>query len=72
MSCPVVIEKGPNSVGAYVPDSPGCVAVGDTEAEALMLLATALPDHIQLMREHGEAIPAPTTTVTEIEVEATG
>ncbi len=66
----VVIEKGPSSVGAYAPDFPGCVAVGDTEAEALKLLEAALPDHIQLMREHGEIIPPPTTTVTEIEVVA--
>lgn len=27
------IEKGPTSYGAYVPDLPGCVAVGKTAAE---------------------------------------
>ena len=27
----VVIEKSPKGFGAYVPDLPGCVAVGDTE-----------------------------------------
>ena len=26
----VVIEKGEKNYGAYVPDLPGCVAVGDT------------------------------------------
>ena len=26
----VIIEKGENSYGAYSPDVPGCVAVGDT------------------------------------------
>ena len=26
----VVIEKGNNSYGAYLPDLPSCVAVGDT------------------------------------------
>ncbi|MEH2433759.1 MAG: type II toxin-antitoxin system HicB family antitoxin, partial [Nostoc sp.] len=26
----VVIEKGETSYGAYVPDLPGCVAVGET------------------------------------------
>ena len=30
MKYAVVIEKGPNSYGAYVPDLPGCVAVGDS------------------------------------------
>lgn len=70
MKYAVVIEKGASSVGAYAPDFPACVAVGDSEAEALKLLEEALPDHIELMREHGEAIPAPTTTVAEIDVEA--
>jgi len=27
----VVVEKGPTSVGAYVPDLPGCVAGGETK-----------------------------------------
>jgi predicted RNase H-like HicB family nuclease len=29
----VVIEEGPTSYGAYVPDLPGCVAVAETLAE---------------------------------------
>jgi hypothetical protein len=29
----VVIEKGENSYGAYVPDLPGCVAVGESLVE---------------------------------------
>ena len=29
----VVIEKGPASFGAYVPDLPGCVAVAKTAAQ---------------------------------------
>lgn len=29
----VVIEKGSSSFGGYVPDLPGCVAVGETRAE---------------------------------------
>jgi hypothetical protein len=29
----VIIEKGENSYGAYSPDVPGCVAVGDTREE---------------------------------------
>ncbi len=27
----VIIEKGTHTLGAYVPDLPGCVAVADTE-----------------------------------------
>ena len=33
----VVIEKGPTSYGAYVPDLPGCVVVGKTAAEVKQL-----------------------------------
>lgn len=34
----VVVEKGSSSYGAFVPDLPGCIAAGETEAEALPLL----------------------------------
>ena len=37
----VVIEKGPKSYGAYVPDLPGCVAVGKTQDEVLAAKPTA-------------------------------
>ena len=33
MKYAVVIERGNGSYGAYVPDLPGCVAVGETEEE---------------------------------------
>jgi len=29
----VILEKGKKSFGAYVPDLPGCVAVGKTKRE---------------------------------------
>jgi len=31
----VIVEAGENSFGAYVPDLPGCVAVGETKEEVL-------------------------------------
>jgi len=30
----VVVEKGPKSYGAHVPDLPGCVAVGEPGAKS--------------------------------------
>ena len=30
----VVFERGESSYGAYVPDLPGCIAVGETKEEA--------------------------------------
>ena len=64
----VVLEKGPTSYGAYVPDLPGCVAVADTLEEVERLIQEAIEFHIEGMREDGDTIPEPTSTVKEIEV----
>ena len=64
----VVIEKGPTSYGAYVPDLPGCVAVGKTAAEVKKLIAEAVPLHLQGLREDGLPIPAPETECEYVEV----
>ena len=57
----VVFEKTPTSVGAYVPDLPGCVAVADTKVEAEKLIREAIAFHIAGLREQGEAVPPPST-----------
>ena len=41
----IIIEEGENSFGAYVPDLPGCVAVAETKAEVLELIAEAVEIH---------------------------
>lgn len=41
----VVIEKGTSSYGAYVPDLPGCVAVGETVEEVKILIQEAIEFH---------------------------
>jgi predicted RNase H-like HicB family nuclease len=63
MKYAIVIEKGPTSYGAYVPDLPGCVAVGETRDEAERLIREAIPFHIDGMRLNGDPVPEPTTTV---------
>ena len=40
--CAVVIERGSTSLGAQVPDLPGCMAVVETEAEVLMVIREAI------------------------------
>jgi predicted RNase H-like HicB family nuclease len=57
----VVYEKGPTSFGAYVPDLPGCVAVGKTYAEVQKLIREAVEFHLEGMKLHGESIPEPTS-----------
>ena len=56
----VVIEKGPASFGAYVPDLPGCVAVAKTRRRVKRLIREAIQLHIEDMRERGDPIPKPT------------
>ncbi len=59
----VLIERGPTSYGAYVPDLPGVIAVGDTVAETQQLIREAIALYLEDAREHGDPIPAPTTVV---------
>jgi predicted RNase H-like HicB family nuclease len=59
MSYLVVVERGDTSVGAYVPDLPGCVAVGDTEEEALRLIREAIAVHIEALKAQGLTVPEP-------------
>ena len=68
MKYAVVFEQGPSSVGATVPDLPGCVAVARTIDEARALIAEAIEFHIEGMRLHGEQVPAPTTLAELVEV----
>jgi len=55
----VVIEQGEDSYGAYVPDLPGCVAVGDTREEVLALIQEAIVLHLEMLRDDGLPIPRP-------------
>ena len=66
----VIIEKGESSFGAYVPDLPGCVAVADTEEEALRLIQEAVEFHLEGMREDGQPIPEPSSSIEYVEVRA--
>jgi predicted RNase H-like HicB family nuclease len=66
----VIIEKGPRSYGAYVPDLPGCVAVGQTQEEALRLIQEGIGFHLEGLREQHHRIPAKRTIATEVLVPA--
>ena len=66
----VVVEKGPTSYGAYVPDLPGCVAAGETEAEVLALIREAIELHLEGLKDEGQPTPPPSSTSALVEVEA--
>ncbi len=70
MKYAVVIEKGETSYGAYVPDLPGCVASGETREEVLRLIHEAIEFHLQGLKEDGESIPEPTSSIEIVEVAA--
>ena len=55
----IVIEQVGSGCGAHVPDLPGCIAVGETEAEVRQLIREAIEFHIEGMRENGEPVPVP-------------
>ena len=63
----VVIEKGETSYGAYVPDLPGCFAVGETQDEVEKLIAEAITLHIESLRKNGNPVPLPNSRVEYIE-----
>ena len=66
----VVVEKGPSSYGAYVPDLPGCVAAAESKDEVLALIKEAIEFHLDGLKEGGEPIPSPASTSEVVEVEA--
>jgi len=66
----VIVEEGGSSFGAYVPDLPGCAAVGETREEVLQLIQEAIEFHIEGLREDGQPVPEPSSSIEYIEVRA--
>ena len=65
----VVVEQGPNSFGAYVPDLPGCVAVGSSK-EVLQLIQEAIEFHLEGIKDTGASVPQPHSYSEFVEVHA--
>ena len=66
----VVIEKGQSNYSAYVPDLPGCVAVGDTIEETQREIQEAIEFHLEGLRADGLPVPEATSRVEYVEVAA--
>ena len=64
----IVFEKTPNNYSAYLPDLPGCVATGKSEAEVEKNILAAIEIHLQGMREDGDILPEPTSYTELVEV----
>ena len=68
MTFTVIYEKGPTSWGAYVPDLPGVISVGDSRDEVERLIQEAIEFHLEGLREEGTPIPAPASFAGVVEV----
>ena len=66
----VIVEEGETSIGAYVPDLPGCVAVAETRDEVLHLIEQAIEFHIDGLRQDNQPIPEPSSSIEYVEVRA--
>ena len=61
----VIIEKGERGTyGAYSPDLPGCVAVGETVEETERLMDEAIELYLAERKRDGAPPPASTTVAT--------
>lgn len=70
MKYSVIIEKGKEGYGAYVPDLPGCAAAGESKEEVVKLIQEAIEFHIDGLKEEGQEVPAPSTSIEVIEIAA--
>ena len=59
MGYAVIIEKGPTSYGAHVPDLPGCVAAAETRDEVYTLILEAIELYVEALNEDGLPVPEP-------------
>ena len=68
MTYTVIYELGRSRGGAYVPDLPGVITVGDTREEVERLIVEAIEFHLEGMREEGLPIPPPSSFAGAVEI----
>ena len=68
MTYTVIFEQGPTSWGAYVPDLPGVIAVGESREDVGRLIQQAIEFHLEGMREEGLPIPLPASFAGVVEI----
>lgn len=70
MKYTVIYEQGESSWGAYVPDLPGVIAVGDSRAEVESQIREAVDFHIDGLRAEGLPVPPPASWAGTLEIAA--
>ena len=69
MTYTVIYEQGPTSWGAYVPDLPGVISVGDSRDEVERLIQGAIEFHLEGLREEGISIPRPSSFAGVVDID---
>ena len=65
----VIIEKNKQGhYGAYVPDLPSCISIGDTEEEVKINIKEAIQLHVEGLKAEGYEIPAPSARALSVAV----
>lgn len=63
----IVVERADDGgYGAWAPDLPGCVALGDTIEDAKHQMREAIAFHLEGLREQGEPVPPPTAVAAVV------
>lgn len=63
----IIIERAEDGgYGAWCPDLPGCVALGDTPEETIAEMKDAIEFHLEGLREDGQPIPHPSTVAATV------
>ena len=66
----IVVEQTPTGFSAYSPDVDGCIATGATRDEVERTMREAIEFHLETLRADGQAVPAPHSYATFVEVAA--
>jgi predicted RNase H-like HicB family nuclease len=64
----IIIEPTSTGYSAYSPDLPGCASTGATQDECEKNMHDTIEFHLEGLRLEGEAIPAPASVASIVEV----
>jgi len=64
----IILKKGRDSWGAYVPDLPGGAVLSETERQASELIRDAIQLYLDGLRTKDLPVPEPASKVTEVEI----
>lgn len=66
----VIIEPSATGFAAYLPDLPGCVTTGRSQAEVEVNIKEAIALHLEGIDTDSEPLPPPRTIATYVEIAA--